>query len=90
MTVGPKSHLITAVPALPIQLLGAVVPQVKLLFRTVLHMAQHDAAKSVARRLLDLQRSNGVVYDLRYWVEGAAWTRSGGSSVFCSNHTLTS
>ena len=56
------SPLSTAAILLPVH----IIPQAKLLFRTVLYMAQHGIAHRNLTSLLALQKQNGVKYDLRY------------------------
>ena len=49
-----------------ISLPNSVIPKAKALFRTVLFMARNGLAYTKLRPLLELQRTNGVEYDLRY------------------------
>ena len=64
--VGLQSRLDTKLSTAAIQLPNHVIPQAKVLFRTVLFMARHGLAHRNLTKLLELQKANGVKYDLRY------------------------
>ena len=49
-----------------IHLPASVIPQAKVLLRTVLHMGRNQVAHRQLRFLLELQRRNGVTYNLGY------------------------
>ena len=64
--VGLQSRLDTRLSSVAIQLPTHVILQAKVLFRTVLFMARHGLAHRKLTHLLELQKMNGVKYDLRY------------------------
>ena len=64
--VGLQSRLDTRLSTAVIQLPTEVIPQAKVLFRTVLFMAKNGLAHRNLTKLLQLQKANGVKYDLRY------------------------
>ena len=64
--LGLEARMSTTVATLPIQLPVAVIPQVRVLFRTVIYMVKNSVAHRQLGRLLAVQRANGVVYNLRY------------------------
>ena len=59
-------RLDTSVAAMPLALPTAVTPQVKVLFRTVLYMVRNGIGHQQLKRLMHLQKENGVKYDLKY------------------------
>ena len=63
--VGLQSRLDTRLSSVAIQLPTHVIPQAKVLFRTVLFMARHGLAHRKLTHLLELQKMNAVKYDLR-------------------------
>ena len=54
------------VQAVAVRLPPTIVPQVKVIFRTIYSMAQRGISWSQLRAELELQTANGVIYHLRY------------------------
>lgn len=63
---GLASRLQTPVSNMVIPLPASAIPQVKVLFRTVVFMVRHGLAHRLLPPLLQLQKLNGASYDLRY------------------------
>ena len=66
LAVGLSQRLTTPVASLPVPLPSSILPQVQILFRTVLYMARTAGPYNQLRALLRLQVLNGVTYELRY------------------------
>ena len=64
--VGLSTRLTTSVSNMPIHLPAAVIPQVKILFRSVVYMTRGGIAHRRLKEVLRLQVANGVTYNLRY------------------------
>ena len=64
--VALESRMSTCVSTMQVQLPTAIIPQVKVVFRTVVYMVKSHLAHRQLHRLLALHKANGVVYTLRY------------------------
>ena len=64
--IGLSKKLFSPVANLPIQLPAVKIAQAKALFRTALFMARRGMAHRQLRHLIELQKANGIVFDLGY------------------------